>query len=69
MVSSVGFELTLFLVPNAALYQAELHSDILGSPDSSRTNDPIVNSDVLYQLSYWGINLRYAFLRKTLVVV
>ena len=27
-----------------------------GSPDRTRTSDPVINSHLLYQLSYWGRN-------------
>ena len=26
----------------------------IGSPSRTRTSDPVVNSHLLYQLSYWG---------------
>ncbi len=26
----------------------------IGSPDRTRTSDPMINSHLLYQLSYWG---------------
>ena len=28
----------------------------IGSPSRTRTSDPVVNSHLLYQLSYWGIS-------------
>ena len=27
---------------------------LIGSPSRTRTSDPVVNSHLLYQLSYWG---------------
>ena len=27
-----------------------------GSPSRTRTSDPLINSQLLYQLSYWGTN-------------
>lgn len=32
------------------------HPSIFGSPDWARTNDNLINSQVLYQLSYRGIS-------------
>ena len=31
-----------------------LHSQKTNSPGSTRTNDPLINSQLLYRLSYWG---------------
>lgn len=27
-----------------------------GSPGWTRTSDPLINSQLLYQLSYWGVS-------------
>ena len=37
---------------------------LIGSPSRTRTSDPVVNSHLLYQLSYWGtssLNLHNLF--------
>ena len=30
-----------------------------GSPSRTRTSDPMINSHLLYQLSYWGTKIAY----------
>ena len=32
---------------------------LFGSPARARTRDPMINSHLLYQLSYWGIEDAY----------
>ena len=32
--------------------------DLPGSPARTRTTDPVINSHLLYRLSYWGIKKR-----------
>jgi hypothetical protein len=32
---------------------------VVGSPGWARTSDPLINSQVLYRLSYRGIGLHY----------
>ena len=51
---SRGIRTPDILLPKQARYQTALYSD--GSSNWTRTSDPMINSHLLYQLSYRGIN-------------
>ena len=49
------------IMENIIMYKTILVSDIIslsGSPGRTRTSDPMINSHLLYQLSYRGIGAK-----------
>ena len=57
--------------PHGHLYRVAIRSPKLmveaesGSPNWARTSDPLINSQLLYQLSYRGTNLKlYTTIKK-----
>ena len=40
--------------PESALFRSRLVAEIRGAAEGTRTPDPIITNDVLYQLSYSG---------------
>ena len=38
-----------------------------GSPSRTRTSDPMINSHLLYQLSYWGTQIVFLTIKTKLI--